>query len=163
MGLFSKITNKVTSKDDGKTSVETYGYVGQDGLTLEQADHLAAAYQAAGQADDVGQQVNAAARLLAGGRFQEAIEAWHGIGERYPERRAEAVSQIGAARYFLGDYEGAITDYVAARDGGFDADMMDDNVWEACEALAQQGDPTAGQRYLAAFPDGAYAKKAARL
>jgi tetratricopeptide (TPR) repeat protein len=130
---------------------------------MEQAQHLQAAFQSAMQTDDAGQQWNAAARLLTGQLYQEAVAAFEALGRRYPDRLGAALSQVGAARFFLGDYDAAIDDYVAARDHGFDADMTDDNVWEACLALHAKGVATAGRRYLAACPQGRYAKKAARL
>ena len=75
-------------------------------------------------------------------------------------QRGDAESQIGAAHYFLGDFHKAIEFYVAARTHGADESMMDDNLWEACEALVNKGEKAAAQRYLELCPEGSYVKKA---
>ena len=38
--------------------------------------------------------------------------------------------------------------------------MMDDNLWEACEALVKKGEKAAEGRYLELCPKGSYVKKA---
>lgn len=103
---------------------------------------------------------NAASALMLDRKYVECIAAYEALALKYPERMGDAHSQIGAARYFLGDFHKAIESYVAARTHGADGSMMDDNLWEACEALIKKGEKTAAQRYLELCPDGSYVKKA---
>lgn len=104
--------------------------------------------------------VNAAAGLMLDRKYVECIAAYAAVAEQYPERRGEAESQIGAAHYFLGDLHKAIEFYVLARTHGADESMMDDNLWEACEALVKKGEKAAAQRYLELCPTGSSVKKA---
>jgi hypothetical protein len=103
--------------------------------------------------------------LLATQKFDEAIAAYEAIAADFPHRRGDAESQIGAAYYFKGDYIRAIELYVAARENGADSDMMDDNIWEAVETLANATkDADAKRRWLARYlelcPRGKYQKYA---
>ncbi len=93
-------------------------------------------------------------------KYEQCIAAYKAVAEKYPDELGNAESQIGAAQYFLGDFNGAITSYVAARTHGADESMMDDNIWEACEALVKKGEKSAAQRYLELCPQGSYVKKA---
>jgi len=110
--------------------------------------------------DDETNAVNAASGLMLDQKYAESIAAYEAIATKYPERRGEAESQIGAAHYFLGDFHKAIEFYVSARTNGADESMMDDNLWEACEALVKKGEKAAAQRYLELCPSGSYVKKA---
>jgi TolA-binding protein len=107
--------------------------------------------------------INAAAGLMLDRKYAEAIIAYQDVIARFPSRRGTAESQIGAAHYFLGDFQKAIEFYVAAREHGEDASMMDDNIWEATEALVKKGEKGAAQRYLELCPQGSYVKKAQKL
>jgi hypothetical protein len=62
----------------------------------------------------------------------------------------------------LGDFETAIQSYAQSITNGFDRDMADDNVWEACEELMKKEDNRQkwSQHYLDILPNGNYAKKA---
>ena len=110
--------------------------------------------------DDVSDALNAASGLLLDQKYAESIAAYRAIIEKYPDERGTAESQVGAAQYFLGQFSEAIDSYVAARSHGADESMMDDNIWEACEALVKKGEKAAAQRYLELCPTGSYLKKA---
>jgi hypothetical protein len=105
-------------------------------------------------------EVNAACGLMLDRKYDEVKPAWDAIAAKYPHRRGEADSQIGAAEFFKGDFHKAIEFYVSARSHGEDESTMDDNIWEACEALVKQGEKSAAQRYLELCPDGSYVKQA---
>ncbi|MDP2269586.1 MAG: hypothetical protein Q8K32_02570 [Archangium sp.] len=104
--------------------------------------------------------VNAAAALMLDRKYAECISAYEALVVKYPARRGDADSQIGACQYFLGDLNKAIEFYASARTHGADESMMDDNIWEACEALINKGEKAAAQRYLELCPKGNYVKKA---
>lgn len=110
--------------------------------------------------DEQSSAVNAASGLMLDRKYVECIAAYEALAAKYPERRGDADSQIGAAQYFLGDFNKAIEFYVSARTNGADESMMDDNIWEACEALIKKGEKGAAQRYLELCPQGSYVKKA---
>jgi TolA-binding protein len=117
-------------------------------------------FSVAGKQGDETAEVNAACALMLDQKFDEVKPAWDAIAAKYPHRRGEADSQIGAAEFFKGDFHKAIEFYASARSHGEDASMMDDNIWEACEALVKKGDKAAAQRYLELCPEGSYVKQA---
>jgi hypothetical protein len=104
-----------------------------DGMQARQAE-----LQASMVTDDAGTAINAAARLLVGKKFREAIVAYTSIGKRYPVQRGVCEGQIGAAHFFLGEYENALAHYMAAKQLGEDAAMMDENINEALAAMAKR-------------------------
>lgn len=134
-----------------KTSTEA----GFDGAKQEREKFLSKV-----STDPESDAVNAASGLMLDRKYAECIGAYAALIEKYPHRRGDAESQIGAAHYFLGDLHQAIEFYVSARTHGADASMMDDNLWEACEALVKKGERSAAQKYLELCPDGSYVKKA---
>lgn len=144
MGFFDFIFGKNTLEDGAKL---------QDALRIETSG------------DDVSSRLNAAARLMTSRKFDEAIAAYDKIGVDFPDEAGTALGQIGAAYFFKGNFERAIAAYVTARDHGADAGMMDDNIWEACEALAKKEPAQKAAhfaRYLELCPAGRYVKQASR-
>jgi tetratricopeptide (TPR) repeat protein len=108
---------------------------------------------------DEDQAINFAARLMDNEQYNEAIAYFSAIAIQYPHEQGLCECQIGAAYYFLGDYEQAIEYYLAAREHG--EDMMDDNIWEACETIFQKTDNlTAIEQYLKHCPEGKYREDA---
>ncbi len=110
------------------------------GVNLEEAAALQR--EAMARIDDsdlpVSQKINAAARLLVGGAFREAIAAYEEIMRLHPETTADCEGQIGAAYFFLKDYETAIDYYERALANGADPSMMRDNIEEAEQAIAER-------------------------
>ena len=162
MGLFNFFKKKKTEKTE-----TTFGFVSEDsnkGITMDKAQYLQEAFLATMQQDDLSEQFNAAAKLMMNQSYQGCIQAYHALAEKYPDRKGDCQSQIGAAYYFLGDYDQAIENYLSARKNGIDPDMMDDNLWEACEALYKKTqDKTHISKYLEYCPAGNYAKKANKI
>jgi TolA-binding protein len=145
MGFFTTLFKKSTTEADLEgAKKERDAFLGQPNLTT----------------DDASKAINAAADLMLHKKFAEAIAAYTGVMDRYPDHRGTAESQIGAAHYFLGDFHQAMAFYAAAREHGESASMMDDNIWEAAEALVKNGEKAAAQKYLDLCPTGSYVKKA---
>lgn len=110
------------------------------GVSLEQAAEMQREVLEA--LDDsnlpVSQKMNEAAKLLTGGAFRESIAAFERIMRLHPERTADCLGNMGAAYFFLDEFETAIDHYQRARDAGADAGMMADNIQEAEEAIAKR-------------------------
>ena len=106
---------------------------------------------------DAAEALDAAERLMAAGCYQEAQEAYAQLADSDVEERAVCLAQIGAARLALGRYAGALQSYAAARDEGADPNLIDDALWEVCEAWAG-ADPRQRSavlaRYSALCPQG---------
>jgi tetratricopeptide (TPR) repeat protein len=143
MGFLSSLFKKTTTEADF------------DAAKQERAKFLSTV-----STDSESDAVNAASGLLLDQKYLECIAAYEALAAKYPHRKGDADSQIGAAHYFLGDFNKAIEFYVSARTHGADESMMDDNLWEACEALVKKGDKAAAQRYLELCPSGSYVKQA---
>ena len=162
MGLFNFFKKKQTAKTE-----TTFGFVSEDGkkgISMDKAQYLQEVFLSTMQQDDMSAQFNAAAKLMMNQSYQGCIEAYSALAERYPDRKGDCQSQIGAAYFFLGDYDQAIENYLAARENGMDADMMDDNIWEACETLYKKTqDKTPISKYMEYCPNGSYAKKANKI
>jgi len=146
MGLFDFLTGKKSTQAQMETAKK------------ERDKFLSGA-----KVDDESAKWNHASGLMLEQRFQESIAAYEALAVEFPERRHDAESQIGAAYFFLGQLEQALEMYVRAHEHGFDKDMSDDNIWEACEALASKGHKQFLSRYLELFPHGKYVKKAQKL
>ncbi len=104
---------------------------------------------------------NRACALMLDQKFEETIVAYRAMARQFPDDEGLCEAQIGAALFFLDRHDEAIASYLKALALGQDATMLAENVFEACEALAQQhGDPTHYRRYLEAFPEGGQADMA---
>jgi len=113
--------------------------------------------------DDEDALVREASLAITGREFEKGIDLYQKLADNYPEKRGLYNSQIGVGHYFLGDYNKAIEFYLKAKEDD-DNGMIDDNVWEACEAIYDQtNDLEAIQRYLNHYPNGSYAKKANKI
>jgi hypothetical protein len=145
MGLFSFFKGKPADFEEGKRAREAF---------LENVE-----------LDDVAKEFNVASGLMLDRKFPECIAEYERLAAKYPTRAAQCLSQIGAARFFLGEYDAAIFAYVKAREGGEDEEMMDDNLWEACEKAAEVTGRRQeyGRRYLDLSPNGRYRKQALKL
>lgn len=105
-----------------------------------------------------------ASSFLTSGRFEEAAKGYTELANAYPEKKGLYLSQVGAAYYFLKQYDKAIANYVESRNNGMDEDMIDDNIWEACEAIHERdGSTDTFNTYLKHCPNGSYAKKAKKF
>lgn len=145
-----------------------FGFLKKDnekqGITFDQAKALREKFLELLQQDDRSKQFNAASEFMLNQHYQDCVDAYQKLMEKYPDSLGDCESQIGAAYYFLGEYEKAISYYVAARNHGADQSMMDDNIWEACETLYDQSSLNSDiERYLQLCPDGSYANKAKKI
>lgn len=134
------------------------------GISVEEAKALQKDFLSKIQTNLVDDQFNSASKLMLNGAYNEAIEAYLTLAEKHPEKRWLCESQIGAGYYFKKEYKKAIDYYLKARQNGAIEEMMDDNVWEACEAIyATNKDRSIIQLYLDHFPNGNYTRKAIKI
>ncbi|MCI5057949.1 MAG: hypothetical protein MRY83_17680 [Flavobacteriales bacterium] len=148
MGFFAKIFGK------------------KDSMTLEEANDINQQYieDNPTPTDDENGLLRRASSALTSGSFKEAVQIYEEMAEKFPESKGMYLSQVGAAYYFLNEFDKAIEYYISARDHGADASMMDDNIWEACEAIYKNtNEINSIQRYLELCPNGSYTKKANKL
>ncbi|MFN8397658.1 MAG: hypothetical protein U0176_23765 [Bacteroidia bacterium] len=135
-------------------------------ITLEEGHAINQAHVAANPvpASNENARMRQASSALTGKRFQEAIDLYKALANDFPAQKGTYLSQVGAAYYFLGDYHQAIDYYVQARDHGMTAFMIDDNIWEACEAIhSQTRDASIANRYLELCPGGSHTKAAKKM
>ncbi|MCC5944593.1 MAG: hypothetical protein JJT94_06630 [Bernardetiaceae bacterium] len=165
MGLFDFF--KIRAKGE---NVEVFGFASKEaeagkGLDQAQIQQYQAAFLQVLETSDEDRAFNFAAQLMAKGAYQNCIQAYQQLCERYPDQRGTCEGQIGAAYFFLGEYEQAIHYYLEAREhDASNADMMDDNIWEACETIYNEhGNRRAIEQYAVYCPDGKYLKKAAAI
>lgn len=105
-----------------------------------------------------------ASGFLTSGQFPKAIVAYTELAQNYPTNKGLYLSQVGVAHHYSGEYQKAIDFYIQALEAGEDANMMDDNTWEACEELYKETkDKTCINTYLQHFPEGSYVKQARKL
>ena len=105
-----------------------------------------------------------ASSAMTGKDFEKSIILYQKLVNDYPDNKGLYLSQIGAAYFFLNEFNLAIEYYVKARDNGADNNMMDDNIWEACEAIYKNdNDKTVIEMYLEYYPNGSYVKKAQKM
>jgi len=139
---------------------------GKKKMTLETADKTNDKFIAKNPVptNDENDLMRKAAKSMSSQNFAEAIELYTQLANRYPTNKGLYEGQIGAAYYFLGDYAKAIESYTSALHNGGDKNMMDDNIWEAAEAIyGQTKDKKAIEEYVIVFPNGNYKKKAEKL
>ncbi|GAA4275588.1 tetratricopeptide repeat protein [Aquimarina mytili] len=139
---------------------------GKKKMTLEQANQKNQEYVAQNPEpkNDENAMMRQASIMLTSGKFEEAIELYKKLAENYPENKGLYLSQVGAAWYFLNDFQKAIQYYKEARENGANESMMDDNIWEASEAIYKNNnDKNAIEKYLEYYPDGSYVKKAKKI
>ncbi|MBX7190936.1 MAG: suppressor of fused domain protein [Sandaracinaceae bacterium] len=129
------------SRQGGQVSTSAFVSAAPSGIGMTEAAQLQSMAQGALGPNDRASAVNAAARLLVGGQYEAAIAAYKAIGEADPSRRGLAAGQIGAACFFLGRYEEAITWYRTSAEWGEEAAMVRDNIEEAEAELRKRGRP----------------------
>lgn len=123
--------------------------------------------------NDENELMRKASKLMTSEKYTESLELYKKLAEEYPANKGLYESQVGAAYFFLGEYENAVEHYVVSLNNGGDRDMMDDNIWEAAEAysdlniLTEDGSVVSPngliEKYLELFPEGSYAKKARKI
>ncbi len=142
MGLFGKKKKGISLEDANKMNQE---FIANNPQTKDSEDAL----------------MRQASSAMTSGKFNDAIHLYTQLANEYPGKKGLYLSQVGAAHFFLEDYEKAIDAYVDARHNGMDESMIDDNIWEACETIYKKTDDQAAlQKYLDLCPDGGYVKKA---
>lgn len=133
-------------------------------LSMEEIENIQLQLKDKMDADVYNSTFNQACRLIPKGQYAEAITLFSTIEENTTDlhEKANCQNQIGVCHFFLGDFEKAIELYVLALNNGFDKNMMDDNIWEACEELMKKDGNKSkwAQRYLHLLPEGNYVNKA---
>jgi tetratricopeptide (TPR) repeat protein len=145
---------------------------GKKKLTLEEADKKNDAFFAKNPVakNEENELMRNAAKLMSSKQFNECIAAYTHLAQSYPSNQGLYEGQIGAAYYFLDDYDKAVEYYELGLQHGANASMMDDNIWEAAEEFAKVDvlledgrvikPKHLVERYIALFPKGNHIKKA---
>ncbi len=142
MGLFGRKKKKVSLQEADKMNQE---FIANNPQAKDSEDAL----------------MRQASSAMTSGNFSNALALYTQMANEFPAKKGLYLSQVGAAHYFLEDYEAAIEAYVDARNNGMDESMIDDNIWEACETIYKKTDDKAAlQKYLELCPNGGYVKKA---
>ncbi|MEM9188823.1 MAG: hypothetical protein AAGF12_06590 [Myxococcota bacterium] len=89
-----------------------------------------------------------AANLMSSGAFLEAANAYRTIYQTRPDHAAIAASQVGAALFFLRNFNDAIAWYRESGRLGLDPRMVNDNIQEAEEAQRAPYTPKVGDIVL---------------
>lgn len=140
------------SKGDGK------------GISHEEAQAMQAEIMELLSTKDKNSAINYACQLLAKGQYEASITAFEKIMEQEPSEKGTCENQIGAAYFFLDKYPEAVEHYLLSLDNGFDAAMLDYNVWEAAEEHHKAtGDNRYVKTYLERFPTGETRNAAMKL
>lgn len=99
--------------------------------------------------------INYACQLLTQEHYHQSIDSFEQIMLHAPNQKGLCENQIGAAYFFLDQYDKAIEAYLRSLDYGFDIKMLDYNIWEAAEVHFQNsGDNSLIKVYLQYFPNG---------
>jgi tetratricopeptide (TPR) repeat protein len=136
------------------------------GLDAERAQELQARFLEGINAPEASVEtaINIASQLSLSGAYREAIAAYEQISERFPNRSATCKNNIGAAYFFLGEYETALRYYVEAGEAGEHAQRIEYNIWEACAELVKLAQAAANDAevtrwkafYSEHYPHGEY-------
>lgn len=110
------------------------------------------------------QDFDVAVQLMESGAYQDSIEVYSMIAQKYPEMQGLCECQMGAAYFFMKKYEQALDFYLRARSNGMDTEMMDDNIWEVCNLQYEQYQQKGYlEKYLRNCPNGKYSDDAMYL
>ena len=123
----------------------------------------------------------AAQQLQRAQAWEDAVQAYEHIAERFPHARAAAFAGAGDCWLFsvyarsgvprrrrVAALEQALTCYDRARGAGDVSRRVDDSYWSACELLAEahagrrEEQRRILERYAAAFPEGQHRRDAER-
>lgn len=83
-------------------------------------------------------QLNVAAQLMTGGRYQESLACLDKLIEAYPDNAGSYLNLKGANYFYLGDFARAIDFYLLALQAGENPEMIEYNVWESCVELIKR-------------------------
>lgn len=161
MGLFNFLKSKKSEATEQKvflTDDDT------NGVSFEKAEKLRSKFISLMPQDKRSEKFNIASSMILNKAYDASIDCYNYLMEQYPDATAECQSQIGACYYFTKEYKKAIEYYLTARKNGANENMIDDNVWEACEALFKiDKDLSIILDYLDYFPEGRYRRKAEKF
>ncbi|BDS15209.1 tetratricopeptide repeat protein [Aureispira anguillae] len=108
--------------------------------------------------------INHACQLLKTGAYLQAVYAFQKIMDLLPAQKGLCENQIGAAYFFLHQYQDAFNHYLLSLEYNFDTKMLDYNLWEAAEAYFKiTGDHSLVKIYLNRFPNGDFQQAAQEL
>lgn len=156
-GLFKKKEKPIVKKNDELIANSSK-------VSMEQMEEIQLYLKDKMDADEYNSAFNQACRLIPKMQYTEAITQFESIREHSTDayEKGSCDNQIGACYFFLGDFEKALECYNKSFHYGYDKDVNDYNIWEACEELMKIDGNKAkwSQYYLELFPDGQYARKA---
>lgn len=158
MGLFDSLFGK---KKDNNLVAHT------NNLSMQEMEQIQSSLEDKMAPEDYNNAFNQACRLVPKGQYAEAMDMFEKVKANSNDtaQKGTCDNQIGVCHFFLGDYEKAIASYASSITNGFDKDMADDNIWEACEKLMKKENDKAkwAWHYLNILPKGNYSSKAQKL
>ncbi len=161
MGLFGNLFKK---KEKPIVKKKDELLANSSKVSMEEMEEIQVLLKDRMDADDYNSVFNQACRLIPQGRYTEAITLFESVHKHSTDdyEKGSCESQIGACHFFLGDFENALEFYTRSFHSGYDKNVVDFNIWEACEELMKIDGNMArwSQYYLGVFPNGDYAKKA---
>ena len=161
MGLFSGLFKK---KEEPIFKKKDELFANSAKVSMEEMEEVQLFLKDRMDANDYNSIFNQACRLIPKKQYAEAIALFESVRENSDDayEKASCESQIGVCHFFMGDFEKALAFYTDSFRSGYDKDVIDYNIWEACEELMKIDGNKAkwSQQYLEVLPDGQYARKA---
>lgn len=161
MGLFSGLFKK-KEKPIFKKKDELFANSAK--VSMEEMEEVQLFLKDKMDEDEYNSDFNQACRLIPQRQYTEAIMLFESIREHSTDayEKGSCENLIGACHFFLGDFEKALAFYSQSFHSGYDKEVNDYNIWEACEELMKIDGNKAkwSQYYLELLPDGQYARKA---
>ena len=157
MGLFDSFFGK--KKDNLITHTNN--------LSMEEMEKIQDSLSDKMAPEDYNNTFNQACRLVPKGKYADALMMFEQVKSKAPDQNTKATcdNQIGVCYFFLGDFEKAIEYYRSSFQNGFNKDMADDNIWEACEKLMKKDNDNVkwARHYISILPNGNYLKNAQKF
>ena len=105
-----------------------------------------------------------ASLFMAGKNFNEAIQSYTILADKYPDKKGFYEAKIAMAYFFLADYSNTLKHYRVAIHHGIKKSIIDDNFWDTIDALYRQTrEKGVVAEYIHIFPEGNHIKRAKKL
>lgn len=120
------------------------------------------------QGNDADTCMRSAGRLMASHYYDDCLEAYRLLQQRFPERRCVCELKTGATYVLMGEYESAFRYFLAAKVHGADEEESERRIWDACtgilsKAVSNRQKAECVDLYLRLFPQGAHVAEAREM